>query len=139
MIDRDEIVPYLVLAGGLVALHLASKKKPREKSVDRAGEKCEPESEAPHGYVCTTDGKEFVLERNPQHFIGYSPYLNREQVDSALEKLGFPAGDIKSFQTYMTQTSKFTLQESGHADPETMKALKYAETQLAAGRWRHPE
>lgn len=136
---RDDMLPYLALAGGLLALHLASKKKPREKAPDRAGETCNPEVESPHGYACATDGKEFVLERNAQHFIGYSPYINRDQVDTVLGKLGFPGGDIESFQVYMTQTSKYTLRQDGHADPETMKALKYAEGQLTAGKWRQPE
>jgi hypothetical protein len=136
---RDDMLPYLALAGGLLALHLATKKKPREKAPDRTGEKCDPALDAPHGYVCATDGKEFVLEHDASYFIGYSPYINRNQVDAILGKLGFPAGDIKSFQIYMTQTSRYTLRQDGHPDPETMRALKYAENQLAAGKWRQPE
>lgn len=135
---HDDIAPYLVLAGGLFALHLANKRKPREPGPDRAGEKCDPSGDAPHGYVCATDGKEFVLERPAQRFIGYSPYLNREQVDAALARLGFPGGDIKAFQIYMTQTSRHTLDEDGHPSPETMRALKYAEDRLHAGKWIHP-
>lgn len=138
MSDRGDIVPYLVLAGGLIALRMATKKKPREKTPDRSGEKCEPDSESPVGYVCSTDGKEFVLHPEAGRYIGYSPYINREQVDSVLEKLGFPGGDIEAFQIYMTQTSKYTLRQDGHPDPETMKALRHAENQLHASKWKQP-
>lgn len=134
----DNIAPYLLLAGGLLAIGLASKKKPASKSADKSGEKCEPSSNHPHGYECATDGEDFVLTKNARHFIGYSPYVNREQVNEVLVQLGFPDKDLGAFQIYMTQTSKFTLREDGSPDPETMTALRYAQDQHHAGKWKAP-
>lgn len=139
MSTKDDIAPYLLLAGGLTALYFATKKKPREAADDRSGEKCNPEEGTPHGYACMTNGNEFVLERNASHFIGYSPYVNRKQVDDVLGRLGFPGGDLRNFQIYMTQTSPYTLRQDGDADPQTMKALRYAEDLHSSGKWKAPE
>lgn len=134
----DNIGPYFLLAIGLGALALASKKKPSVKLADRSGEICDPSQDQPHGYVCVTDGENFILARNARHFIGYSPYINREQVDSVLDQLGFPDGNLKAFQVHMTHTSKYTLREDGFPDAETMVALRFAQDQHSSGKWKGP-
>lgn len=133
MADKDDIGPALVLAFGAAALWWANRPKPVKKRKDRDGEACDPLGEVPDGYICVAEDGDFILRREAPKFLGFGPYPNQEAVDDVLKRLGMQ--DLAEFQTFMSQTTRWSLRTDGVVDANTMRALKDAEELLAAGKW----
>lgn len=133
MANTDDIGAYVVLAFGAGILWMASKPKPRPKRKDHDGEVCDPLEDPPDGYICVAEDGDFVLRREALKFLGFGPYPNRDAVDSVLKRLGMQ--DLAEFQTFMSQTTRWSLRTDGVVDANSMKALKGAEELLEAGKW----
>lgn len=129
------IVPLLMLGGGLAMLNVASKRKKPRSLKARAGEACEPDERAPHGYRCGKVNGEYELIPEKAQFFGYGPYPSRAAVDRALGDLGFPGGNIAAFQNYMSNISKWDLRRDGAIDRDTILALRHAHELLERGEW----
>jgi len=134
---RDDLLPLALLGGGLMLLGMASK-KPARKLKDRSGEECEPKESAPYGYECgqVTGGWKLVEEK--PKYLGYGSYNNREGVDVAINQLGFPGGNLRGFQMYISMTSDWDLRQDGQIDKNTILALEEAEGLLGRGEWLPP-
>lgn len=134
MSSDGDIGAYVILGLGIGALVLASRKKPKPARKDQAGEACDPLEETPHGYICVAEDGGFILRREAPKFLGFGPYPSRAVVDKVLAELGF-SSDIGEFQTYMSQTTRWSLRTDGIIDADTIHALKEADELLAAGKW----
>ena len=134
---RDEYGHFVLLGAGLVMLGMASKKKPR-KLEDKSGEKCDPDEEPPLGYQCGQVRGGWELRHEPEQFVGFGPYINRDAVDAALESLGFAGGNLAGFQGYMSLAYGRDLRKDGVVDGPSMKALRDAEMMLSRDEWAFP-
>lgn len=128
---------FLLLGGGVLLLGLAAKKRPR-KLEDRSGEECDPDEMSPMGYQCGQVRGGWELSHQPEVFLGFGPYLNRERVDEALASLGFHDGDLEGFQRYMSMAYDRDLRKDGSVDGPSMRALKDAEVMLSRDEWLFP-
>ena len=134
MSKDGDIGALLVLALGIGALVLASKKKSKPPRKDRSGEVCDPLEEAEHGYICVAEDGDFILRPEASKFLGFGPYPNRETVNNVLARLGF-SSSLSDFQTFISQTTKWSLRTDGVVDADTMYALQESEELLEAGKW----
>ena len=133
MSQNGDIGAFVVLALGVGALILASKKKPKPPREDRSGQGCDPLEEA-DGYICVSEEGDFILRPEAPKFLGFGPYPNREAVNEVLARLGF-SNDLSEFQTFTSQTTRWNLRIDGVVDADTMRALEGAEELLEVGRW----
>jgi len=134
---REEYGHFLLLGAGLLMLGMASKRKPR-KMEDRSGEKCDPDEVTPMGYQCGQVRGGWELSPEPEHFAGFGPYINRESVDVALARVGFPDGNLAGFQGYMSLVYGRDLRKDGEVDGSSMHALRDAEQMLGRDEWVFP-
>lgn len=129
---------HILLFGvGVLILGAASRRGPR-KLEDRAGEECNPNEIAPLGYQCGQSVGKWTLQKEVGHFAGFGHYLNRENVDAALAKVGFPDGNLEGFQRYISMAYEYNLRKDGIVDGATMKALYDAELMLGRDEWIFP-
>jgi hypothetical protein len=133
--------PTVLVLGalGVAALYFATKPE-RGTPKDRTGESCNPDDPVPVGYVCVPneDGDGYHLEKQANGLVSYAPYPNAQAVNKVLEKLGFEAGDLVSFQSHMSNVSRYNLPVDGEPTRETMQALHEAEMLLEQDKWRRP-
>lgn len=133
--------PTVVVLGaiGIAALYFATKPE-KGGPKDRTGESCEPNEPVPLGYVCVPndDGSGYHLEKQKSGIVSYSPYPTLKAVNNVLEKLGFEEGDLVSFQSHMSNVSRYNLPVNGEPTRETMKALHEAEMLFEQGKWQRP-
>lgn len=134
---RGEYGHFLLLGAGVLLLGMASRKKPR-KLENRSGEECDPKEDAPMGYQCGQVRGGWELRPEPEHFAGFGPYINRDAVDDALARLGFPGGNLGSFQSYMSMSYGRELRKDGVVDGDSMRALHDAEMMLVRDEWVFP-
>lgn len=133
----EDIIPLVVLGGGLFLLGKASKRPPR-KIEDRTGESCDPNDIAPFGYEgAQVRGGWKPVPEKPQ-WLGFGHYNNRAGVDEAIHSLGFPDGDLSGFQEYMSRISEWDLREDGEVDKGTILALEEADRMLRLDEWVFP-
>jgi hypothetical protein len=135
--NKDDILPFAIFGAGLLLLGMAAKKGPR-KLKDRTGEKCDPKESAPYGYECGQVKGGWELREEQSEWIGFGLYQSRSGVDAALEKLGFPGGDLQGFQEHMSRISEWDLRTDGKVDRDTIVALEEAEGLLRRGEWFFP-
>lgn len=129
---------HLVLLGaGVAMIGMATKRKPR-KIEDRTGEECDPEGDVPFGYQCGQVPGGWELRQEESRFHGYGPYINYESVVRALDSLGFPGGNLRGFQHYMSMAYARDLRKDGVVDGDSMRALRDAEQMLARDEWVFP-
>jgi len=133
----ERILPFALLAVGVGSLYLATRPKKKKFREDRTGEICDPMDSPPLGYKCKSDdtAKHFKLYPETKIRLGYQPFADKKDVDDTIEELGFFNGDVKSFQNFMSQTTKWDLRTDGVIDQETLKALKEAKELLSEGDW----
>lgn len=130
----------IVLAGiGIAALYFATKPESGGPK-DRTGEPCKPGEPVPLGYVCVPneEGGGYHLEKQKNDVRSYAPYPNARAVNNVLEELGFERGDLVSFQSHMSNVSRYNLPVNGEPTRDTMKALHEAEMLLEQGEWQRP-
>jgi len=137
MIDKDDIIPLAVLGGGLFLIGMAAR-KPKRKLKDRTGEECDPDGIPPFGYECAQTRGGYELRKEPEKFMGFGHYRNRDGIDAALEKLGFPGGNLAGFQGYMGLVYGRGIRTDGELDSATIRALEDAEAMLARDEWAFP-
>jgi len=133
--NLKSVAPFALLIFGVGALYLANHQKPKKKQVDRTGEICDPMGKVPLGYQCVSDGRHFKLYPEGKNRLGYSPFADKKDVDDTIEQLGFYNGDVKEFQTFMSQTTKWNLRTDGFIDKETLLALQDAKDLKKQGVW----
>jgi hypothetical protein len=133
MSEDGDIGALALLALGVGALFLANKRRPKPPRKDRSGEECDPLEEA-DGYICVAEDGDFILRPEAPKFLGFGLYPSREVVNSVLARLGF-SDDLSDFQTFTSQTTRWSLRIDGIVDADTMSALKEAEELLEAGKW----